>query len=170
VRYTIGVTPPVNTGACLPSALATSPVFLLGRLGYALKRQAVAELEEAGYSFYEYSVLTLAEDGTCKAQTEIADVLLLDRSQLVGLLDGLEERGLIERQRDQNDRRRHVVKLTRGGRQELGRLRTLVNRIEDEFLAPLDAESRSDLFAILSRLARAHDTRFAVPADVAVAS
>jgi len=104
-----------QTQNCLPRELATSQVFLLGRLGYELKRHAIEELEAAGFSFYDYSVLALAAEGACTAQSSMADLLRLDRSQLVGLLDGLEERGLIERRRDPTDRRRVVAAILPAG-------------------------------------------------------
>ena len=163
----------IQPKACLPEELATSEVFLLGRLGYGLKRHAAEEVQAAGYSLYDYSVMALLADGKCQAQASIADVLQLDRSQLVGMLDALEERGLIERRRDPSDRRRHRVTLTTAGERELAKLREIVQRIEEEFLAPLDAESREALYRLLVRLASYHDQRFPVPADaaaVAVAS
>jgi DNA-binding MarR family transcriptional regulator len=163
----------LQSQACLPKELATSEVFLLGRLGYGLKRHAAEEVEAIGYSLYDYSVMALLADGMCQAQASIADVLQLDRSQLVGLLDALEERGLVERRRDPSDRRRHRVTLTKAGEGELAKLRELVQRIEEEFLAPLDAESREALYQLLVRLASYHDERFPVPAEagaVAVAS
>jgi DNA-binding MarR family transcriptional regulator len=157
--------PPVQPQTCLPRELATSQVFLLGRLGYELKRHAIEELEAAGFSFYDYSVLALLAEGACAAQSTIADLLKLDRSQLVGLLDLLEERGLVERRRDQADRRRHTVTLTEGGSRELTKLRAIVKQIEDEFLAPLDAKSREQLYDLTVRLASHHDSRFAPPVE-----
>src|SRR5436190_9729361 len=97
---------------CMPPELVKSTVFLLGRLGFTVKKQVIEELETEGFSPYDFSVLTLAADGQCRTQGTIADTLGLDRSQLVGMLDGLEERGLIERKRDPTDRRRHTVTLT----------------------------------------------------------
>src|SRR6476660_4505075 len=118
--------PSLQPQACLPRELAACRVFLLGMLGSRLKKGAIEELEGAGFSFYDYSVLALLAEGDSEAQTAIADMLNLDRSQLVGLLDGLEERGLIERRRDPNDRRRHTVSLTADGKRQLGRLREVV--------------------------------------------
>jgi DNA-binding MarR family transcriptional regulator len=150
--------------ACLPQELATSEIFLLGRLGYGLKRHATEQVEAAGFSLYDYSLMALLADGKCEAQTSIADLLQLDRSQLVGMLDALEGRGLVERRRDPSDRRRHKVTLTTTGERELAKLRAIVRRIEEEFLTPLDAESRETLYRLLSCLASHHDSRFPVPA------
>ena len=148
--------PPVRVA----KELLANTAFLLARLGYTFKAKAIAEVEQAGFSLYDYSVLALLGEQARETQATIADALGLDRSQLVGVLDTLEERGLIERRRDPNDRRRHTVSLTARGKRELVKMRGMVKRIEDSFLAPLDEESRRMLQEALLRVAASYDRRF----------
>jgi DNA-binding MarR family transcriptional regulator len=154
---------------CLPKELVSSTVFLLGKLGFSVKTEAMEEFERAGFNAYDYSVLALLDESARETQATIADTLGVDRSQLVGLLDGLEERALVERRRDPNDRRRQMVSLTAAGRHELLRLRKTVQRIEDDFLAPLDEEQRSALYDLLLQVARHRDQRYVIPNGVTVA-
>jgi len=154
---------------CLPPELLSNPVFVLGRLGYGLKRQAAEELEEAGFSLYDYSVLALLTAGPCATQATIAGMLELDRSQLVGLLDSLEQRGLVERHRDPNDRRRHTVLLTAEGKRQLTSVRAIMNDLADDYLAPLNEQERATLHDLLLRVASHHDARFVLSPDAVAA-
>jgi MarR family transcriptional regulator, lower aerobic nicotinate degradation pathway regulator len=144
----------------IPEELLGSSLFLLARLGYTLKARLVEEFEQAGFNLYQYGVLATLGEGTCGTQAMIADVLHLDRSQLVGVLDELEERGLVARQRDPNDRRRHSVSLTSEGKRELVKLRKLVKGIEEAVLEPLEQRSRDSLHKLLLILAVHNDPRF----------
>ena len=120
-----------------PRELLLSTSFLLKRLGYTVKERAHEALESTGLTFQHHAVLSL--------------------------LDELEERHYIERRRDPGDRRRHLVSLTADGKEALGRLRAISKQVEKEFLAPLDAEQRRQLHALLLKLACHHNTRYTAP-------
>ena len=149
-----------------PKELLSSDVFLLKRLGFAAKESSHAAFEGTGLSAFHFAVLALLEEDPRETQGMIADALGYDRSHIVRLLDELEERELVLRKRDPDDRRRHVVKLTADGRSMLGRLRAVVRRLEDDFLSPLDAEQRETLQGLLATLVSHHDPRCA-PRDTA---
>ena len=143
---------PPRSPAVLPRELLASTLFLLARAGLAVKARTLQEFEQAGFSMYQYSVLALLAEGDSATQRSIASVLGVDGSQLVGVLNDLEDRELIERRRDPDDRRRHTVSLTVEGSRQLVRLRSIVKRLEDAFLRPLDDDERKALHATLQRV------------------
>jgi len=155
----MSVTNPESPPAALPrfpEELVASTAFLLKRLGFTAKEKAMREYESTGLSPYHHAILVALEEDTHETQGSIADALGYDRGQLVGLLDELEERGLVERRRDQADRRRQLVNITPNGRKALNGLRALSQRLEDDLLSPLDPAERQRLHELLLRLAERH--------------
>jgi DNA-binding MarR family transcriptional regulator len=143
----------------MPKELRESTGFLLKRLGFRIKERSYAAFEPTGFTPFHHAVLSLLDEGARKTQGEIADALGYDRSQLVGILDDLQDRGLVERERDKADRRRHLVRLTADGKRSLGELRALVKGYEKDFFAPLSTEERRTLHELLAKLAE-QDPRF----------
>lgn len=140
----------------LPEELVASSLFLLKRLGMAAKEQSLDAYEQAGLHPYHYAILAALDAGTHETQGAIADALGYDKGQLVGLLDELEEAGLVERRRDQADRRRHLVQMTPEGKKQLQRLRRLSAALEDDFMSSLSEEQREQLHGLLLALAERH--------------
>jgi DNA-binding MarR family transcriptional regulator len=152
-------TPALSVDQRLPAELVASTSFLLKRLGFAAKDRTMAAYEETGLHPYHYGVMLVLDEGSRETQGSIADALGYDRGQLVGLLDELEEQGLVARKRDPNDRRRHIVRLTSEGKKALRRLRALAKQLEDDFLTPLSDDDRQALHSLLLRLAEVHEPR-----------
>jgi MarR family transcriptional regulator, lower aerobic nicotinate degradation pathway regulator len=144
----------------LPRELRDSTSFLLKRLGFAAKERAMEAFEETGLTPYHYAVLLSLSEDSHETQGAIADSLGYDRGQLVGMLDELEERGLVERRRDPADRRRQLVSMTPDGKRELTRLRALSRRLEAELFGPLDERQREQLHELLLSLAESHLPQF----------
>src|SRR6478672_1641852 len=144
-------TKPISTQlpAGPPQDLILSSTFLLKRLGWMITDRSHDALKPTGLTGQHYAVLSLLDEGMRETQGEIADTLGYDRSHLVGLLDELEEKGFVERRRDPGDRRRQLVSLTPAGKDVLGRLRAIAKEVEKDFLAPLGADDRQTLYALL---------------------
>lgn len=105
-----------------------------------------------GMTFRQYWVLNvLIERGGSWAQHELGKQLLVDANNLVLLLNELEDAGLVERRRDPDDRRRHIVVITERGREAYERAQTAQEELEDKVLAALDAKERETLRSLLSK-------------------
>ena len=120
------------------------------RFGYLLKhaRERLSGLQaEAlapfGITGRELAVLTILVAGPPPSQLEAAQRLGIDRTSMVGLLDALEEKGLVERASDPADRRRNIVVLTATGHRLLVDASRATDAAETAFLAalsPADAD------------------------------
>jgi len=84
-------------------------------------------------------------------QHGLGAALSLDPSNVVGLLNELEERGLVERRRDPADRRRHIVSLSAAGTAELTQTYSRLGLAEDKLFSALTAGERATLHQLLVR-------------------
>jgi DNA-binding MarR family transcriptional regulator len=87
------------------------------------------------------------------SQAELADAIGIDRSNLASMATSLCDRGLVERTRNETDRRRYVLRLSRAGAQLHRRTEGAIAAAEHDLLSPLDLEQREQLYALLRRLA-----------------
>ena len=117
---------------------------LTSRLGYLLKhaQQRLAQaagpvMAQYGIDGRELAVLTVLAVDYPLSQHEAAERLGVDRTTMVALVDGLEAKGLVERQRSLQDRRKNIVQLTDAGADCLDGAGRARDEVEREFLAPL---------------------------------
>ncbi|TCO40143.1 DNA-binding MarR family transcriptional regulator [Kribbella antiqua] len=119
------------------------------RLGYLLKHvqarlteEQAKALQPFGINGRDLAVLAAVASGEPLSQLEVAGRLRVDRTSIGDLLDSLEERGLVERRRSPEDRRRNVVVLTNTGEDVFADAEQVRLEVEREFLAPLPDRDR----------------------------
>lgn len=130
------------------------------RLTYLLK-YALLTLEELheerlaplGVNARELAVLLLLADREPESQQQAAQRLGVDRTTMVGLLDGLEIKALVARRPDTEDRRRNVVELTDLGRTTLSQATRASDQAEKQLLADLGQADARRLRELLTRIA-----------------
>lgn len=145
---------PLNRGIVhtLPERLLTDRAYLLGRLGREARRQFTQVLSAWELHPSHYGILLLLEAIGQASQQHLAQILTIDRANMVALLDVLEQREFIERQADPLDRRRHVVKLTAVGHMELQQIRHEREKVDEVFFAGLDNQEQETLHQLLVKL------------------
>lgn len=133
------------------------------RLAYLLKHAwlRMAELNTAALARYgvdgrDLAVLAALAEGDQPSQQQAARSLGIDRTTMVGLLDGLERKGLVTRRPRPEDRRRNVVELTEAGRRILRDGVPAARDAERQFLAPLDEPAARQFRAALQQLLAGH--------------
>jgi MarR family transcriptional regulator, lower aerobic nicotinate degradation pathway regulator len=124
---------------------------LMGNLSRRIGVAAEALLAQFGLRPRHHIALTILRDLGETGQADLAEILQIDRTNLVGLLNELETAGLIERRRSTEDRRRHTVALTTKGRRQLARAEFALLAIESDVLSGLDESERRQLHELLQR-------------------
>ena len=84
-------------------------------------------------------------------QTTLTDTMKLTQNTVVTWLNELEEAGYIERNRDPGDRRKHNVAITAKGSAALDRAEGELRKLEDDVLAGLTADERTQLRKLLAK-------------------
>jgi DNA-binding MarR family transcriptional regulator len=131
--------------------------FLLAQLGRAVTRQYRCALSPIGLKPRETQALLRLRDDGAMSQQALGASLDIDASNLVALLNDLEAGSLISRRRDPEDRRRHVVEVSKRGVKLLCEVERAAAEVEDEFFAALDEDERVALQGLLARVARSAD-------------
>lgn len=124
---------------------------LLDYLARVGRRAAEASMPPGGLRPRHLIALKLLHEHGAMSQQALAETLSLDPNNVVGLLNDLEERRLITRRRDPEDRRRHIVEVSSLGEEELELANARLGCVEDELLTALSAEERSTLYDMLVR-------------------
>lgn len=106
----------------------------------------------AGVSSVQFGVLAVLARMPDASQQDLCDELDLDRSTIADLVSRLERNGLIERARDDADRRRNRVRLTGAGRETLDRLRPRAEEVEHVLTDALDTAERATLRRLLLKV------------------
>ena len=128
----------------IPRGFAERPALLLVKLGNEVAGRAQDPLAGLGLSGRQYMALAVLSSDQPSSQLELARLCGLLPAQVVPVVDELERRGLVERQRDEADRRRSVVRPTADGLALLAQADELARSIEEALFGDLDPAAREE--------------------------
>jgi DNA-binding MarR family transcriptional regulator len=118
----------------------------LSRLAYRLATEDVL-----GMRLKQFLALSTLSQTPGMSQRQFGESLHLDPNNTVLMLNDLEAEGWAERRRDPEDRRRHTVELTAGGRKALTRAERALDGLEESVLDALSPDERATLRDLLAR-------------------
>jgi DNA-binding MarR family transcriptional regulator len=130
---------------------AARSTVLITRLARAMRRQFERAVAPLGLRARHLVALTHLKDHGPSAQQTLIEALGLDASNLVALLNELEDADLIVRSRDRADRRRGIIELSPEGERLLMEVDRALEAVDDEILAALSTDERATLNELLAR-------------------
>ena len=141
-----------------PTAWEHLPSWLLTQTAAHAHRLVGEGFASAGARGYHYRLLATLEEHGPASQAALGRRSGIHLSDMVAAVNELADQNLVERTPDPTDRRRNIISLTTAGKRRLRRLERQLSKIQDELLAPLSAEERRQLTALLSTLLAHHTT------------
>jgi DNA-binding MarR family transcriptional regulator len=139
-----------------PDRLRRRASRLLSQLTMRSDRLVTEGLARADARKWHYAVLASLQEYGPGSQAELSRRSGIYRSDMVGVLNELAERDLVERAPDPADRRRNVITISPRGRRHLRRLDNVLDDLHDELLAPLSPAERDQFVQLLTRLLDHH--------------
>lgn len=148
-RATIKAEPP--SCAQLPEE-GLSVGYLMARARASLLAGLDAELAPFGLNAMQYAVLKHLADGHARTAADLCRYMYYDTGSMTRILDRLEEKGLLRRERCRDDRRVVFLRVAPAGRAQLPRLRAAGSRVLEDHLAGFDATEVENLRTYLGRM------------------
>src|SRR5271168_411806 len=128
-------------------------------IGYLVKRAHSLTLdimepviEQRGFSFIQYVVMSALRDGIAVNPKVICTQYRHDSGALTRIIDQLAERGLLERVRRDRDRRKVELQLTPSGRDAIESLIPLIVGKLNEVLSDVSQAEVQELLRLLVKL------------------
>jgi len=126
--------------------------YLMARARASLLAGLDAELAPFGLNAMQYAVLKHLADGNARTAADLCRHMYYDTGSMTRILDRLEEKGLVRRERCRDDRRVVFLRVAAAGRAQLPRLRAAGSRVLDDHLAGFNAAEVENLRNYLGRM------------------
>jgi DNA-binding MarR family transcriptional regulator len=133
--------------------------FLLAQLGAHAAAAFAERIRRLELTPPQAGVLRRLGQVPGQSQRGLAEALGMHAPRLVALIDELEDRGLVARARDVDDRRNYAISLTDEGRRTLTKLARVAREHELAITAALDGDERAKLLVMLQRVAEEQSLR-----------
>jgi MarR family transcriptional regulator, lower aerobic nicotinate degradation pathway regulator len=144
--------PRASEDSAAPGIAKRWPTLLMIKLGRITLHRFTEALEPYGIRPRHVAALIELRDRGELTQQSLCGQLHLDPTNLVAILNELEQRGYAKRRRDPEDRRRHLVEVSKKGIAVIEKVSEVMDGVEDELLEGLDPAEREQLEGLLTSI------------------
>ncbi|WP_241835456.1 MarR family winged helix-turn-helix transcriptional regulator [Pseudofrankia asymbiotica] len=130
---------------------------MLTKLAALARQQCAEQLTAAGLSQHQHAILCCLDEYGPAFQKDIAARLDIDSGDIVAFIDGLQDQGLVIRERDRRDRRRQILTITRNGKKALRHVERTLDNTEPGVLTALTPDQRDVLHRTALLILARHD-------------
>lgn len=145
-------TPPQPEPDAFPASFMDNLGFVVNKVGERINHRIEKVIAPHGLAIRQYGMMVLLRDEGPQAQIVLSQKVGLDRTSVMRTIDMLEARGLVRRDPNPSDRRKHSVALTDAGTELLERTLTEVREAERHVTATLSEQEQTQLLSLLGRL------------------
>ncbi|MBB5915563.1 DNA-binding MarR family transcriptional regulator [Nocardia transvalensis] len=125
---------------------------LVGMTAVQTHRVAGDALRAVGAHKDHFVVLAVLAELGPASQAALSARTRVYKSDLVAVLNDLEDNGWTRRTPDPDDKRRNIITVTAAGRRRLDELDRILDVVNEHIMAPLAADERAQLFDLLGRV------------------
>lgn len=141
--------------------------FMLSKVGNAVSERFASTISEYGLVPRQFFVLNLISEHQGESQQAIAESVGVAKSQMVAVIDELEEKGMLERRANPDDRRQHALYVTKRGMELRDVARGAARQHERWIRDQVSAEEAEVVLAALQKIAVAEGTPLSVHGTIA---
>ncbi len=144
----------VERPEAMPAGIAHHEGLVLMKLATWVQASIDAVLAPQGLKTRHYQTLSVLRHKGPWAQHQVAEKLRIDRATMVAVINELERRDLVQRERDPVDKRHYNIWVTPLGLSWIAQAEKLITEAEDELFGPLSARQRKTLLELMHGLFR----------------
>jgi DNA-binding MarR family transcriptional regulator len=152
MRANVRRVPKATTESTAPGIAKQWPTLLVIKLGRITMHRFTEALEPFGIRPRHVAALIELRDHGQLTQQSLCGQLHLDPTNLVAILNELEQRGFATRRRDPEDRRRHLVEVSNKGIALIEKVSEVMDGVEEDLLGGLEPAEREQLGDVLTSM------------------
>jgi MarR family transcriptional regulator, transcriptional regulator for hemolysin len=101
---------------------------------------------------YQYVLVLIQDNNEMLSQQALAEKLEVDKSYVVSIINYLEGKGYVRREKNENDRRQQLIKLTDKANEDIPKIRKVIEHLNNKSLESFSEDQIKTLTGMLNQI------------------